>query len=350
MSSLTRRAILGAAPALASCTMRDADRGDDVITLRIADGFPASHYIVELITRPFMAEAERASGGRLKFEYFPSEQLGKLRDMLRLTRHGVMDIGYVVPSFNSDKMPLSSIMELPNAMGGDLVQGVRIFGRLTEPGGFLYTHEFEPNGLRPLTVFASPSNQLAFSTSRNLTGLADLRGLKIRTAGSALDALVRELGAVSVRMATAELYESLSRGTIDGLFQSHVSALAYHMPDLLRRMTLGVDFGTIAATYSIGERRFQSLPAELQTVLTDVGRRISQEASAEIEARERKAEQTMREADVALLEFNAADQERLTVVFEKVRRDWASAMERIGRPGQAALAALEAAQAAEGAG
>jgi hypothetical protein len=46
--------------------------------------------------------AERTAG-RVKFQYYPAEQLGKVKDMLSLTQTGVADIAYVALSFITRK-------------------------------------------------------------------------------------------------------------------------------------------------------------------------------------------------------------------------------------------------------
>ena len=65
------------------------------VTLRVADSFPVGHFIPKGATLPFMDEVTKRSGGRVKFEYFPAQQLGKAADLLNLTQSGVADIGYV---------------------------------------------------------------------------------------------------------------------------------------------------------------------------------------------------------------------------------------------------------------
>ena len=64
--------------------------------LRIADSFPGNYFIPEYYLKPWMEEVGRASGGTIRFQYFPSEQLGKAKDMLDLTASGVTDIGGVI--------------------------------------------------------------------------------------------------------------------------------------------------------------------------------------------------------------------------------------------------------------
>ncbi|MFV0473262.1 MAG: hypothetical protein ACK5MQ_03510, partial [Pikeienuella sp.] len=111
-------------------------------TLRVADSFPVGHYIAENLLRPFMAEVTETTG--TEFEYFPAQQLGKAKDLLSLTQTGVADIGYVGASYVSDKLPLSSVGELPEAFTTSC-QGSMAFWEIAKPGGALDQAEYAPN-------------------------------------------------------------------------------------------------------------------------------------------------------------------------------------------------------------
>src|SRR3546814_11388817 len=81
--------------------------------LRVSDSLPVGHFFAESGTKFWMAEVKRLTGGKVDFEYFTSEPLGKAKDMLTLTQTGVADVGYAVPSYVSETMPLSAGAELP---------------------------------------------------------------------------------------------------------------------------------------------------------------------------------------------------------------------------------------------
>jgi TRAP-type C4-dicarboxylate transport system substrate-binding protein len=318
-------------------------RAQEPVTLRVIDSLPAAHFLHDTVTRPFMAAVTAATGGQVRFALFPAEQLGKARDLLRLTQHGVGDIGYVVPSYAPDKMPLSAVAELPGGFD-HVCQGTRALWALTREGAPLWNLEFARSGVRPLVVFMVPAYQLLLSTHRTVDGLAAVRGLKLRTAGGAMDVTVRALGAVPVRVGPGELYESLSRGTLDGALFSYLSAHAYKLEGLLRRGTLDGNFGTVALTYSINETRWRSLAPAVQEALAREGERISFEACGKIEAEERRSAAMVQAAGAMTpLELPEADRRQLQTLFADVRRDWAETLDRRGQPGTAVLQAWDAA-------
>ena len=191
---------------LAAAMLSGAASAEDKINLRLGDSLPIGHIIHEAVTRPFIEAVARRTNGEVTIAHFPAEQLGKAKDLLRLTQSGVVDIGYVVPSYASDKMPLTAVAELPGGFR-NACQGTVAYWALTRDGQFLAEKEFGPNGIRPLITFALPTYQFLLSTRKPISSLADIEGLKIRTAGGALDLMVRGIKAVPIRMSPPEIYE-----------------------------------------------------------------------------------------------------------------------------------------------
>ena len=61
--------------------------------LRVSDSFPNGYFILEKITRPWIAKINERAGKAVNFDYSPAEQLGKAKDVLSLSSSGVVDIG-----------------------------------------------------------------------------------------------------------------------------------------------------------------------------------------------------------------------------------------------------------------
>lgn len=332
-----RHAVLAATLLLA----HPASAAEEPVTLRIADSLPSGHFLYDAVTVPFIKAAEEASNGRLKFRHFPAEQLGKARDMLRLTRHGVMDIGYVVPSYQADKFPLSAVAELPGSFGNDLCTGTHTFWNLTREGEFLRVQEFGRHGMRPLVVFMMSGYQIELANSRHIARLEDLRGLKIRTAGSAMDLLVSSLGAVPMHLSPGEIYESMARGTIDGTILAHQSVASYKLVDLLKSSTTDQNLASVALTYSISEKRWRELPADLQQALATAGEKITFEACQNLGKREASVRDQIMSSGVKPIILPAEDRPRLQQVFADVRQQWAAILDAQGKQGSEAVAAWD---------
>lgn len=310
------------------------------IKIKIADAFPVGHYLPRYITTPMIERLKALPEARgFEFEYYPAEQLGKAKDLLSLTQSGVVDIAYVAPGFVSDKMPASVVAELPLPFTGSC-QGTMAYWNLVKPGGLLAKKEFEPNGVRLLFTIVLPPYQVV--TRKPFTTLKDLEGMKIRTSGSAKELLLKKLKTVPVLIPTPEVYESLSRGTIDGLLFPFSSLPPYDIHKLAKTGTIGENFGTFVANWVISEKRFQALPAGIQKELTAMGEELTKSGCAQVEKDEAGDIEKVRAAGVKLTPLSAAEKATLVKLSDEVSEDWAANLDKRGKSGTEVLNAFKA--------
>lgn len=175
---------------------------------RVADVLPPDHHVSQSLTRWFMEEVTERMDGAI---HFPPSRLGAPQDVPALVRDG---IGFVVPTFVPETLPLTDVAAPPRNDGG-ACQGSEAPWSLVDEG-VLAQAELAPAGYKAIMAYVDAPHEI-FTAHAPVTSVADLEGPKLRTAGGALDMTARALGAVSVRMSTPEIHESLSRGTIDGL-------------------------------------------------------------------------------------------------------------------------------------
>ncbi len=129
---------LHALVALAVLTLATANESpaEEVIRLKVADSLPPSHFVAINGIKYFMQEVEAATKGRLTFDYYPSEQLGKTKDLLSLTQNAVTDIGMISSAYQSEKLPLSAVFELPGTFSSSC-EGSMAFWKMGQYDGFL---------------------------------------------------------------------------------------------------------------------------------------------------------------------------------------------------------------------
>jgi TRAP-type C4-dicarboxylate transport system substrate-binding protein len=272
--------------------------------IKIADSFPVGHYLPRYITTPMMErlKANPAAKG-IEFEYYPAEQMGKAKDFLSLVQSGVIDIAYVAPGFVSDKMPLSVVAEL-------------------------------------LFTIVLPPYQIV--TRKPFSNLKDIEGMKIRASGSAKELVIKKLKATPVLMPTPDVYESLSRGTIDGVLFPFNSLPPYEIHKLSKTGTIGENFGTFVANWVISEKRFQSLPPAVQQDLTAMGEQLTKSACAQVEKDEAGDIEKVKAAGVKLTPLSAADKATVATVMQDVAKDWAETLDKRGKSGTEVLNAFKA--------
>jgi TRAP-type C4-dicarboxylate transport system substrate-binding protein len=312
----------------------------DTITLKVADSFPSGHFIAKGSTLPFMEAVTKRSGGKVKFEYYPAQQLGKAADLLNLTQSGVTEIGYVGMSYVSDKMPLSAVAQLPGSFA-TACEGTLAYWKLAR-NDVLGKNEFAANKVRPLWVVVLEPYQF-YMVAKPVRSPEDLKGMKLRSTGGAMDLFARKIGAVPVRMAAPDVRESLSRGTLDGLIFPNESVLSYDLQALVKHATKGGNFGSFVAAYVISDAVWRKLPKETQDAMTEVGDAVTRSMCKEIDANVDKAQGQLAAAGVRFHTLTPAELKPFEDVSDEVAKDWAEGLDKRGKPGTQTLNEFRAA-------
>jgi TRAP-type C4-dicarboxylate transport system substrate-binding protein len=302
--------------------------------LRIADSFPAGHYLVRLIIQPWMAEVTKRSNGEITFEYFPSQQLGKAADMLTLTQTEIADIGYVAPAYVSDKMVASEVAMLPGGFT-TACQGTRAYLE-TARNGLVAAQDYTPNKIKLLLAVALPPYQI-LTVKAPVASEQDVKGLKLRSTGGAQDLTLRSVGAVPVRMAAPETYESLSRGTLDGVLFPLDSVVSYNVEKLVRYSTEGENFGSFVVAYSISDRAWNKLPPEARKIMVDVADETNKAACAAVDKQEAETKQKLQAAGVKFAPLPGPMKADVAGKLADVGAQWAKGLDTRGKKGSEVL-------------
>lgn len=306
------------------------------VKLKFADWMPVTHYTVVNAAHPFMEKAKELSKGAITFEYFPAEQLGKAKDALTLLQTGVADIADISPAYITDKFALSGVAELP-AMFGTACQGTMAYAKLVQPAGILANNEFQPNGVHVLVSVAYAPYKV-LTANRKVETVKDFSGLKLRTAGGAMDMTAGALHAVSVRLPGPDILPSLSRGTLDGTLAPLQSVKVFDLQTALKYMTTDVSLGSFITVYAISDRAWKKLPQETRDVLTAAGQYATKTHCEYVDAQEPKVIAELQKDGVKANHMAAGQLKATEDTLAKVQAEWASALDKRGRPGSAVLA------------
>jgi TRAP-type C4-dicarboxylate transport system substrate-binding protein len=179
-------------------------------------------------------------------------------------------------------------------------------------------------------------------TRKPFSTLKDLEGMKIRASGSAKELLLKKLNAVPVLMATPEVFESLQRGTIDGVLFPFNSLAPYDIDKLAKTATIGDNFGSFVANWVISEKRFQSLPPAMQKELSAMGEEFTNKVCEQVEKDEAGDIAKLKALGVKVAPLSPADHATLEKVSHEVATEWAQNLDRRGKSGTEVLNAMRA--------
>lgn len=307
---------------IAACGNTSANGTDETIKLKIADSLPTTNYLSSEGTVFFMDRVKELTDGKVEFEYYPAEQIGKANSYLDLTLSKTIDIGYT--SYSTDRLPLTEIATLPGAYSS-AQEGSAIIWQLIKD--YLAEEEYLKNGVRPLYAVALPQYQFV-TAKKPVKSLEDIKGLKARVTGT-MELGFDELGASPVFMPATEAYTAMERGTVDGVTFPFTSFAPYQIEAIAKYSTKGANLGSFTVVYSINEKLYQSLPEDVKEALAKAGDETVEHLSKYLdEKNEELAEQFS--SDVEIYELSDSESAAWDKALEPVWDRWAADLEKRG--------------------
>ncbi len=281
---------------------------EEKIKLKVATYVAPVSPIYKYLTVPWMDKVTELTDGKVEFEVYPGEQLGKAHDMLQLTRDKVTDIGIFPANYFPDNMPITNVIAGFPSLSTTSSQGTNAYNDLILENKDLLEIDYLKNGVRPIMTHVSPTYEV-WSTSKEIRVPADVKGLKMRTPGGIANEVYKSMGAVPVSVAHAETYEALEKGVIEAAAYSSVAVDASGTKDLLKN-AMFLHLGTAIHGIVINESVWQGLPEDVQKAMIDAGQEIVKSSGEKYDA------------DTAA--FNAKFAEGATVVelTEEERKAW----------------------------
>lgn len=307
------------------------------ITLKLAHLFPAKHYLWVQGGEVFAKEVDKATNGKVKFEVYPAKQLGK--DNLGLMKSGLADLSILIPSYTADKLPLTSVAELPG-LHSTSCEGTEKLWSVIKTGQILNELEYKTQNVHVLFVTVLPPYPV-MTTSKTADTLEKLSGMKLRANGAAMDETIRSLGAVPVRIKSPDFYDSLTRGTVDGGVYPYQGLKAYELEKVLKYSTVGPNLGAGSVVYAMSQKAWDKLSPENQKIFDQAAQTAQKslcqwEDEQNISARDR----IVKNNGHTLTKLEPAELERWNEKLRGVAASWAKGMDSAGKAGTEVLKAI----------
>ena len=130
-------------------------------------------------------------------------------------------------------------------------------------------------------LFSTSPESMVQTLNKKITTLEDLKGLKIRATGRIAD-ITKALGATPMPIEIVDTYEALRRGVIDGNLGNFEQLKGFKLGEVLKYQTASWKIATVYCFYVVmNKNKWNSLPADVQKVFTDVSREFVDEWAME---------------------------------------------------------------------
>lgn len=316
-----------------------ARAGADYV-LKYADSLPTTHYSVQS-TKEWIAEVEKRSGGRIKIEHYPAEQLASARDLLDAVQTRIADIAYIPAQYFAEKLPLSTVASLPMPdVRSDVEAVMRAYFDIAQ--GALDEAELKDAGIKAIRASSTDSYNIHM-TGKKIVQLTDLAGQKIRVGGNVQQAAVEALGGVPVTVTPPEMYNAMQNGTLDGTVFSLPSVASYKLNDLVKFSTDNLNLGVFASLSAINRDLYDEMPEDLQTMLVQTGSDMMSAEAARIQGFSTRYRKEFRDQGIEVYDLSAEVIAEATKRMDPIRAEWAKLYEARGLQARKVLDAWTAA-------
>jgi len=266
-SANARRRFLGAAAAGAAAVGAPAvAAAQSPIAWRFQSAWPAN-FLYQEFAVDWTKKVAELSGGRLKISMLPAGSVVPGLQIIDAASKGVIDGGHGLPGFWFGKNTAFGLYGAGPDFGLD---GDQMLGWIEYGGGReLYAEVQAAAGLNLHSFLYGPvpCEPLGWF-KKEIKGPDDLKGLKFRTAGLAVD-MFKELGVSAVQMAPADIVPSIDRGVLDGAeFASASDDLVMGFPDVAKfYLQQSYHMANNCCEIMINRQKYEALPDDLKTVL-----------------------------------------------------------------------------------
>ncbi|MBK7660866.1 MAG: TRAP transporter substrate-binding protein [Betaproteobacteria bacterium] len=246
----------GAAPALA--------QGASEVKWRLASSFPKSLDTLFGAADAMVKRVAAATGGKFQIQIFASGEIVPGLQVADAVQNGTVQCGHTAPYYYVGKDPTFAFgTAVPFGLNARQINAWWYAGG----GEALMNEFFRDFGFRAMLA-GNTGAQMGGWYRKEIKSVADLKGLKLRTAGMAGEVLSR-LGVVPQQLAAGDVYSALEKGTLDGAefvgpYDDEKLGLAkvakyYYYP--------GWWEGGAALALIVNTKAWEALPKEYQAIL-----------------------------------------------------------------------------------
>lgn len=303
---------------------------EDVV-IRFSNYLPATHYILTEMIEPWMERVEEATEGRVTFQIQPA--LGAPAAHVDLVSTGVADLAFVPHSYTPARFKLTEIGELPFTSDDALTNSIAYWRTYQK---FMLDAN-EHRGVKLLGFWTTTPQQVF--VDKETTTLAGLKGMKIRIAGPALEQVADLLDFAPITASSSEIYELMSRGTVDGTFFQSDSVVSFRLSDFVKsQISVPGGFGHSSQMLIMNQAKWDRISPEDQARITALSGEAMATAFAKVwDEKAKMGDEELAAKGVKVTTIEGEELDTFKADLMHLREDWVESANKLGVDGAAAL-------------
>jgi len=273
------------------------------------------------VEKDFAEAVKERTNGRVEIEMTFAGGLGKGGELMTLAGRGAIDMAAVVPGYYPDQLLFWKAYQIPFIFGSPR-QAMEISAESYQALP-VFKEELDKFGVHFL--FHQPlGSYFMTGPDENCDNIAGLAGKKIRSFGADIPKMFEAVGAVPVSVGFGDIYEAVQRGTLDYSFINlgNINAIKVYEPG---KYSCGPAMSITGHLLVIGQKTWDSLPADIQAIMTEEGLKAGKAYIDAIDKIEADAGVAMTAAGAVIKPMAAGEIEKWHAAAPDMLQDWVDA-------------------------
>jgi TRAP-type transport system periplasmic protein len=239
-----------------------APAAQSVIKLTSSCYLPPAHMLSGMMGE-MMTKIQSQSNGRLEISYSAGGSILTAAKTADGLEQGLADIGVSHISYTPGRFPVTEALNLPLGFSSSWI-GTYV--------ALDYLEKYQPgewDNFKVLMINGTSNTSVDMAKSP-VRKLEDMKGKTLRGAGEIADA-IKALGGTPRDIPMSDVYEAMSKGTIDGILISAETLKSFKLADVTKYTTYVPTIGNQYLFYvAMNKKKWDSLGPDLQKIFTDV--------------------------------------------------------------------------------
>jgi TRAP-type C4-dicarboxylate transport system substrate-binding protein len=276
----------------------------------------------------YAKEVAARTGGRMKLEL--SYDKGNPAETLDLLKAGSADAAYICSQYVAEKIPLSTVLDLPMFSPSNVVALGRVELGLSEHPAI----DAELRKWNTKMLLPTPLTQYQLMGSRKVTRIDDFKGAKVRMSGE-MGRILAAYGAEISIFPAPESAEAIRSGRVELVALPYPSTFAaYKVHEASKYVTEDISLGAALCFLGVNAKSWDALPADVRKTMLELREPMVARYTEAYGTDDAATIAGFRAKGLEFVKFNPVDRARLVARAIKVWESWVDERDKQGLRGR----------------
>lgn len=298
------------------------------VDLTLASFFPATHFVNTKMVKQWVDAIKDATNDEVKITVYPAQTLLTAKETYDGVVSGTADIGIVSFAYTRGRFPVMEAFEIPGVY----------FGSCTATGlvateGVQHFKPKELSDTKLMFIYAPGPGSLY--TKKEVKSLSDLAGMRIRATGLTAKS-IKALGATPVAMGMPDVYESLSKGVIDGNIAPPEVLKGFKQAEITKYITILPPVYNALHCLTMNKKKWDSLSPKAQEAIEKINAEFVLKAGQmwDGQMKENGIDYGVQNYGMKINRLSDADYDKAKSLMQPILDDYVERMNKKGLPGK----------------